>query len=106
MTLIDLQNVDNLERMCELPDDMIVEAHGTINTGHCGSCGKLYDLNDMHSSYLSLSINQFVSDKIAESLVPRCTGQRCCLPECTGVIRPGKCINFKASIDRYFSQTL
>jgi len=36
------QNIDMLERVAGLPDDKIVEAHGSFHKGHCLKCNKEY----------------------------------------------------------------
>ncbi|OON20010.1 transcriptional regulator, Sir2 family, partial [Opisthorchis viverrini] len=41
------QNVDDLERLTGLPEDKLIEAHGTFHTGHCIACKKLYPLEFM-----------------------------------------------------------
>lgn len=38
------QNIDTLERVAGLPEDKIVEAHGTFFTSHCLDCKKEYPL--------------------------------------------------------------
>lgn len=36
------QNIDTLERVAEVPDEKLVEAHGTFNQGHCLECKASY----------------------------------------------------------------
>ena len=37
-----LQNIDTLERLAGLPEDKVVEAHGSYYTSHCMRCDKEY----------------------------------------------------------------
>ncbi|CAI2183984.1 18555_t:CDS:2 [Funneliformis geosporum] len=41
------QNIDTLERLAGLPDDLIVEAHGSFAKSKCLECNKLADANWM-----------------------------------------------------------
>lgn len=41
------QNIDTLERIAEIPEEKLVEAHGTFYTGHCLKCKKEYALEWM-----------------------------------------------------------
>ncbi|GAB6020647.1 NAD-dependent protein deacetylase sirtuin-2 [Chamberlinius hualienensis] len=41
------QNIDTLERMSGIPEEKIVEAHGTFYTSHCISCREQYSLQWM-----------------------------------------------------------
>lgn len=41
------QNIDTLERFAGIPDDKIIEAHGTFHTSHCLECGAEYSLEWM-----------------------------------------------------------
>lgn len=41
------QNIDTLERVAGVPEDKIVEAHGTFYTGHCLHCRHQYSLEWM-----------------------------------------------------------
>ena len=38
------QNIDTLERIAGIPEDKIVEAHGTFYTNHCLECKIAYSL--------------------------------------------------------------
>ena len=38
------QNIDTLERVAGLPQEKLVEAHGTFHTSHCLECGAEYSL--------------------------------------------------------------
>lgn len=44
------QNIDTLERVAGLPNDKLVEAHGTFHTGHCLKCKSLYDFTWIKSN--------------------------------------------------------
>eukprot|EP01100_Stratorugosa_tubuloviscum_P000085 TRINITY_DN1019_c0_g2_i1.p1 TRINITY_DN1019_c0_g2~~TRINITY_DN1019_c0_g2_i1.p1 ORF type:complete len:349 (+),score=170.68 TRINITY_DN1019_c0_g2_i1:63-1109(+) len=55
------QNIDTLERIAELPDDKIIEAHGSFGTAHCIKCKEEYSM-------------QYVKDIIfSDQLIPKCT---------------------------------
>lgn len=45
------QNIDTLERMAGLPEEKIVEAHGTFFTGHCLECHDEYNLDWMKGAH-------------------------------------------------------
>ena len=47
------QNVDALERIAGIPEEKIVEAHGTLHTSHCikKSCSKEYSLKWMKGNF-------------------------------------------------------
>lgn len=63
------QNIDTLERVAGLPDDKLVEAHGTFYTGHCLNCKSLYDFT-------------WIKNRIVEEVIPKCE-------ECKeGVVKP------------------
>jgi NAD+-dependent protein deacetylase sirtuin 2 len=38
------QNIDTLERVSRLPEEKIVEAHGTFHSSHCLECDQEYEL--------------------------------------------------------------
>lgn len=77
------QNVDTLERVAGLPDDVLVEAHGTFHTGHCLKCKAKYTLewmkgtsairlvilNKISSVFFFLS-KVFLTSKLYEILPP------------------------------------
>lgn len=53
------QNIDTLERIAGIPEEYLVEAHGTFYSGHCLECHKEYKLEWMKgrkikSVYLNL----------------------------------------------------
>lgn len=64
------QNIDTLDRIAGIPEEKIVEAHGTFHTSHCmnRSCKKEYKL-------------EWMKEKIFRDEVPSCT-------ECNSVIKP------------------
>lgn len=61
------QNIDTLERIAEINEEKIVEAHGTFFTNHCLQCRAAYTLD-------------FVKEKIFTDEIPTCA--------CGGVIKP------------------
>ncbi|XP_022902594.1 NAD-dependent protein deacetylase sirtuin-2 [Onthophagus taurus] len=62
------QNIDTLERVAGIPDEKLVEAHGTFNQGHCLECNKEYS-------------QEWMKDKIFTIDVPICE-------DCPGVVKP------------------
>lgn len=62
------QNIDTLERIAGIPNDKIVEAHGTFHTNHCIDCQKEYS-------------QEWVKEQIFSNSVPTCT-------ECNGLVKP------------------
>ncbi|KAK9704263.1 Sir2 family [Popillia japonica] len=63
------QNIDTLERVAGVPDEKLVEAHGTFNKGHCLACRKSYT-------------QDWMKDKIfADDIPPICD-------DCPGVVKP------------------
>lgn len=64
------QNIDNLERLAGVPEERIIEAHGSFRTGHCLKC---------HEEYTQ----DWMKEKIFESTIPHCTNGRC-----KGVVKP------------------
>ena len=45
------QNIDALEFLAGLPEDKIVEAHGSFQRSYCTKCGKTYDLRWLKHVY-------------------------------------------------------
>uniref|UniRef100_A0A095ATT5 NAD-dependent protein deacetylase Sirt2 n=1 Tax=Schistosoma haematobium TaxID=6185 RepID=A0A095ATT5_SCHHA len=66
------RNCDSLERLSGLPEEKLVEAHGTFHTGHCIKCKKLHDF-------------EFMLNEILAKRVPKCL-------ECKHVVKPGNCL--------------
>lgn len=64
------QNVDQLERISGLPEDKMVEAHGSFHTGHCLTCRKEYPF-------------EYFKARILDKEVPKCL-----VPNCGGVVKP------------------
>lgn len=64
------QNIDTLDRLAGLPDEKIIEAHGSFYTNHCIKCNKEYDMAWMKG--------QIFSDQL-----PTC--EEC---ECGGIVKP------------------
>ncbi|CAH1989964.1 unnamed protein product [Acanthoscelides obtectus] len=62
------QNIDTLERVAGIPDDKIVEAHGTFYTGHCLGCRYKYSLD-------------WMKERIFKDEIPVCE-------KCPGVVKP------------------
>jgi NAD+-dependent protein deacetylase sirtuin 2 len=64
------QNVDGLERVAGVPEEKIVEAHGTCRTSHCinPKCSKAYSLT-------------WLKERILSDGVPRCE-------DCNAVVKP------------------
>ncbi|CAK1583406.1 unnamed protein product [Parnassius mnemosyne] len=79
------QNIDTLERVAGIPEDKIVEAHGTFYTSHCLECRKEYPL-------------EFVKEIIFADQIPICT-------ECPGIIKPD-IVFFGESLPERFQRCL
>lgn len=62
------QNIDCLERGAGVPDDLIVEAHGSFATQRCIECGEAFPDAEMRAH-------------VAEGRVPRCAA-------CGGLVKP------------------
>ncbi|XP_030759792.1 NAD-dependent protein deacetylase sirtuin-2-like isoform X2 [Sitophilus oryzae] len=62
------QNIDTLERVAGIPDEKLVEAHGSFYTGHCLHCRAEYELN-------------WMKDRIFKDEIPTCE-------KCPGVVKP------------------
>ncbi|KRT82840.1 hypothetical protein AMK59_4243, partial [Oryctes borbonicus] len=63
------QNIDTLERVAGIPDEKLVEAHGTFNKGHCLQCRKSYT-------------QTWMKDKIFSDIIPPIC------EDCPGVVKP------------------
>ncbi|KAK7504230.1 hypothetical protein BaRGS_00004534, partial [Batillaria attramentaria] len=64
------QNIDTLERVSGLPNEKLVEAHGTFHTSHCLECRTEYSLS-------------WMKEKIFADEIPTCTKEGC-----TGIVKP------------------
>ncbi|XP_066249787.1 NAD-dependent protein deacetylase sirtuin-2 [Euwallacea similis] len=83
------QNIDMLERVAGVPEEKLVEAHGTFYTGHCLECRAKYDL-------------EWLRERIFNDEIPICS-------HCPGVVKPdivffGENLpdNFHHSVERDF----
>ncbi|CAH8667059.1 unnamed protein product [Schistosoma margrebowiei] len=79
------QNCDSLERLSGLPEEKLVEAHGTFHTGHCIKCKKLHDF-------------EFMLNEILAKRVPKCL-------ECKDVVKPDVVL-FGESMPKKFFKNL
>jgi len=68
------QNIDALEFLAGLPEDKVVEAHGTFQRSYCTVCKKNYDLPWLKNKIFNPN---------TEDGVPHCDKT-----ECRGVVRP------------------
>ena len=68
------QNIDGLERLAGVPDELLVEAHGTYHSGSCLECDNEFDKRN-------------VKDFIFQSDIPKC-------PACGGLVKvlPSYCV--------------
>lgn len=62
------QNIDTLERIAGIPDNKLVEAHGTFYTNHCMGCRQEYSM-------------EWMKAKIFEDVVPTCA-------QCNSLVKP------------------
>ncbi|KAL9899185.1 sirtuin 2 isoform 1-T1 [Glossina fuscipes fuscipes] len=62
------QNIDTLERVAGVPDEKLVEAHGTFYTNHCMGCDMQYSM-------------EWMKDQIFSDKLPTCTN-------CKSVVKP------------------
>jgi len=62
------QNIDTLDRLTGLPEEKIIEAHGSFHTNHCIKCRKEYDMAWMKA--------EIFADRL-----PKCK-------RCKGVVKP------------------
>ncbi|CAF4437490.1 unnamed protein product, partial [Rotaria magnacalcarata] len=65
------QNIDGLERMAGIPNDKIVEAHGTFQSAACQRCRQKYQCEDIHQD-------------IFDDKIPICWKTS----RCNGIIKP------------------
>jgi NAD-dependent SIR2 family protein deacetylase len=72
------QNIDTLERRAGVPDEDIIEAHGSFATSRCIDCMKPYDSDKM-------------KEVIRDKSIPRC-------PHCEGLVKPGKLFSYNLRI--------
>lgn len=62
------QNIDTLDRIAGIPDEKLVEAHGTFYTNHCLCCGKLFSM-------------EWMKEQIFADIIPTCD-------VCPGIVKP------------------
>ncbi|XP_030370229.1 NAD-dependent protein deacetylase Sirt2 [Scaptodrosophila lebanonensis] len=62
------QNIDTLDRLTGLPEQKIIEAHGSFYTNHCTKCRKAYDM-------------AWMKEQIFSDQLPTCE-------QCQGVVKP------------------
>ncbi|KAI8046560.1 NAD-dependent protein deacetylase Sirt2 [Drosophila gunungcola] len=62
------QNIDTLDRLTGLPEEKIIEAHGSFHTNHCQKCRREYDMAWMKA--------EIFADRL-----PKCE-------QCKGVVKP------------------
>ena len=90
------QNIDTLERIAGVPDDVIVEAHGSFASATCIDCGAKYSLDFVKSTCLaSLTLtltrcrslahchSSILAAAVFSDQIPHCTNA-----ECSGVVKP------------------
>jgi len=82
------QNIDALEFLAGLPEDKVVEAHGTFQRSYCTKCHKNFDLPWLKREIFSPESN---------GGVPKCD-----LPNCCGVVRPDVVLFGEQLPDRFF----
>ncbi|CAN8003968.1 unnamed protein product [Ixodes pacificus] len=78
------QNIDSLGRLAGIPDEKLVEAHGTFSTATCTICTARHTLED-------------IKKEIDEGTVPRCREHGC-----KGVIKPDIVFFGEALPDRFY----
>ncbi|UJR11531.1 hypothetical protein I4U23_015712 [Adineta vaga] len=76
------QNIDSLERIAGIPEEKIIEAHGTFSTAHCLDCRKEFSLD-------------YVKDIIFKDEIPYCD-------TCKGLIKPDVVFFSESLPQRYF----
>jgi NAD-dependent SIR2 family protein deacetylase len=64
------QNIDGLDRLAGVPDDLLVEAHGTFSKSHCLKCNKEYTFEELRT--------RFESGEVI----------RCDKEDCDGLVKP------------------
>lgn len=69
--LITLQNIDGLERVAGIDPDLLMEAHGSNQVGHCMECSKKYTNLWIRGQGIPLILNTAVSFYFACRLIKR-----------------------------------
>ena len=52
------QNIDTLERLAGVPEELIVEAHGSFANQHCIDCGADFDGKTLRDHFISGEVAQ------------------------------------------------
>ena len=81
------QNIDALEYLAGVPEDKIVEAHGSFQNSYCTKCKKTFDLKWLKTEIFNPETNEGV---------PKC-------PQCSGVVRPDVVLFGEALPERFWS---
>ncbi|XP_077550870.1 sirtuin 2 [Haemaphysalis longicornis] len=76
------QNIDALERLAGIPEERLVEAHGTFHSSHCIACNHAYSLD-------------WLRERIASEPVPLCE-------ECQSPVKPDIVFFGERLPDRFF----
>lgn len=79
------QNIDTLERIAGIPEEKLVEAHGTFHTSHCVRCGEEYTL-------------PWMKEKIFSEETPKCT-------KCSSLVKPDIVFFGEELPNRFYSLT-
>lgn len=82
------QNIDTLERRAGVPENKIVEAHGSFATQRCIKCHRPFD---------DAKIKEMVLNFSQEKVIPRCEQKGC-----RGLIKPDIVFFGEAVRERYF----
>lgn len=69
--LITLQNIDGLERVAGIDPDLLMEAHGSNQVGHCMECSKKYTNLWIRGQGIPLILKTAVSFYFACRLIKR-----------------------------------
>ncbi|KAJ9568723.1 Sirtuin catalytic domain profile [Nakaseomyces glabratus] len=89
------QNIDTLEREAGIPDDYLVEAHGSFAKNHCIGCDKEFPLDDFKKALLRYNKYKMKhNNDMKEFEYLRC-------PECEALIKP-KIVFFGENLPKRF----
>ncbi|KAI9142925.1 DHS-like NAD/FAD-binding domain-containing protein [Paraphysoderma sedebokerense] len=80
------QNIDTLERVAEIDEDYLVEAHGSFATARCIRCTALYDPED-------------IKRKILGDSIPKCKS-------CDGLVKPDIVFFGEGLPDRFYDLSM
>jgi len=81
------QNIDALEHLAGVPEDKIIEAHGSFQNSYCTKCKKTYELKWLKTEIFSPEKNEGV---------PKCV-------DCQGVVRPDVVLFGESLPSRFWS---